>query len=109
MNSDDPSAVELSPNYETSWKEVFRKLVKFSLFDQMSVDTWDDKEVAGNAVEEKRKDGRTPLSWVAGEGREAFVRLLLDRGANIKSKDRDSRTPLRWATEKGHQAVVQLL
>lgn len=45
-SSDDHSAEGLSVNYDTSWGEVFRKLVKFSLSDQMSVDTWDDKEVA---------------------------------------------------------------
>ncbi|RYP60841.1 hypothetical protein DL770_009919 [Monosporascus sp. CRB-9-2] len=46
MSSDDPSTAGLSPNYESSWKEVFRKLIKFSTSDQMSVDAWDDKEVA---------------------------------------------------------------
>ncbi len=46
MSSDDPSAAGLLTNYEISWKEVFRKLVTFSLSDQMSVDTWDKKEVA---------------------------------------------------------------
>lgn len=46
MSSDNPSAAGLSPNYEASWEEVFRKLVKFSASDQIYVDTWDDKEVA---------------------------------------------------------------
>ncbi|KAI1737169.1 ankyrin repeat-containing domain protein [Xylaria scruposa] len=46
MSSDDPSKAGLLANYDTSWGEVFRKLIKFSLSDQMSVSTWDDKEVA---------------------------------------------------------------
>ncbi|TRX92821.1 hypothetical protein FHL15_006227 [Xylaria flabelliformis] len=46
MSSDDPSEAGLLANYNTSWGEVFRKLVKFFLSDQMSVSTWDDKEVA---------------------------------------------------------------
>ncbi|KAI1428568.1 heterokaryon incompatibility protein-domain-containing protein [Xylaria sp. FL1777] len=46
MSSDDPSEAGLLVNYNTSWGEIFRKLVKFSLSDQVSVDTWDDEEVA---------------------------------------------------------------
>ncbi|RYP72136.1 hypothetical protein DL771_004370 [Monosporascus sp. 5C6A] len=46
MSSDDPNVMGLSVNYETSWKDVFLKLVKFSLSDQMSVSTWDGMEVA---------------------------------------------------------------
>ena len=46
MSSDDPIASGLSPKYETPWGEVFRALVKYSISDQMSVDTWDNKEVA---------------------------------------------------------------
>jgi ankyrin repeat protein len=46
MSSDDPNAAKLSANYDTSWKEVIQKLVKFSLSDQMSVSAWDGEEVA---------------------------------------------------------------
>ncbi|KAI0486036.1 hypothetical protein F4859DRAFT_502444 [Xylaria cf. heliscus] len=46
MSSDDPSEAGLLANYNTSWGEVFRKLVKFSLSNQVSVSTRDDKEVA---------------------------------------------------------------
>ncbi|EXA31269.1 hypothetical protein FOPG_18083 [Fusarium oxysporum f. sp. conglutinans race 2 54008] len=47
MSSDDPSAAKLSADYETSsWEKVFQKLIKFSISDRMSVDTWPDKEVA---------------------------------------------------------------
>jgi hypothetical protein len=46
MSSDDPSAARLSADYGASWETVFRKLVAFSLSNQMSVETWDGKEVA---------------------------------------------------------------
>ena len=46
MSSGDPSAAELLPNYETLWEEVFRKLVKFSTSNQVSVKTEEAKEVA---------------------------------------------------------------
>ncbi|KAI0556265.1 heterokaryon incompatibility protein-domain-containing protein [Xylaria curta] len=39
MSSDDPSESGLSANYNTSWGDVFRKLVEFSLSDQISVST----------------------------------------------------------------------
>jgi hypothetical protein len=46
MSSDDPSTAGLSADYGASWETVFRRLVTFSLSDQMSVETWDEKEVA---------------------------------------------------------------
>ena len=46
MCSDDPSTAELEIDYTASWGEVFRKLIRFSLSDQVSVRTWDDVEVA---------------------------------------------------------------
>ncbi|RYP27804.1 hypothetical protein DL767_007516 [Monosporascus sp. MG133] len=58
----------------------------------------------------KDNDGRTPLSWAAGNGRDADVKLLLNTGKiEADSKDRGSRTPLSYAAENGHEAVVRLL
>ena len=45
MSSDDPSAAELSADYDASWETVFKKLVTFSLSPWMYVETWDGKEV----------------------------------------------------------------
>ncbi|KAL8402568.1 hypothetical protein RB596_009081 [Gaeumannomyces avenae] len=46
MSSDDPDAAGLSANYGTSWNDVFQKLIRFCLSDQVSISTWDKKEVA---------------------------------------------------------------
>ncbi|KFY47728.1 hypothetical protein V496_10483 [Pseudogymnoascus sp. VKM F-4515 (FW-2607)] len=55
-------------------------------------------------------NGRTPLSWAAERGHEAFASFLLLR-ANVKvdSKDSKGRTPLSWAAENGQEAVVRML
>ncbi|KAK1470228.1 hypothetical protein CTAM01_16892 [Colletotrichum tamarilloi] len=53
--------------------------------------------------------GRTPLLLAVLYGREAVVRLLLDRDANTEATDEWGRTSLLWAIEKGDEAVVQLL
>jgi ankyrin repeat protein len=64
----------------------------------------------GNKLDSKDDRGRTPLSWVAAQGHEAVVKLLVERDdVPADSKDRDGRTPLSWAAEGGHETVVKLL
>ncbi|KAF2184513.1 hypothetical protein K469DRAFT_708723, partial [Zopfia rhizophila CBS 207.26] len=46
MSSDNLSQASLSPNYGVPWKEVLQRLVKFLLCKQVSVETWDDREMA---------------------------------------------------------------
>lgn len=60
-------------------------------------------------LESKDADGRTPLYWAAWNGREAVVKLLLDKDADLESKDKYGQTPLSQAAKNGHEAVVKLL
>ena len=46
MSSDALNAADLLPDYKVPWKEVFQQLVRFLLCKPVSVETWDDKEVA---------------------------------------------------------------
>lgn len=59
----------------------------------------------------KSRYGLTPLSWAAGNGYDAVVRLLLAKdGVDPDLKDSQyNQTPLSWAAERGHEAVVRLL
>jgi ankyrin repeat protein len=55
--------------------------------------------------------GLTPLSWAAGNGYSAIVKLLLmknDVDADLKDSQY-GRTPLSWAARSGHEAVVKQL
>jgi ankyrin repeat protein len=60
-------------------------------------------------VNKKDKHGLTVLHSAAFGGNEAVVRLLVDRGADVKVKDNDGTTVLCLAALKGNKAMVQLL
>ena len=60
-------------------------------------------------VEPKDENGQTPLSWSAGRGHEAVVRLLIERDVDINTEDNRGRIPLTSAASRGHEAVLRLL
>ena len=53
---------------------------------------------------------KTPLHWAAEKGRDAVVRLLLERAdVDVNSRRMTDLTPLSLAAKNGHEAVVKLL
>jgi hypothetical protein len=46
MSSDDLSKANLLPNYEVEWEELLQRLIKFLLYEKISVETWSGKEIA---------------------------------------------------------------
>jgi Ankyrin repeats (3 copies) len=65
--------------------------------------------LGSNSPNSKDSYGRTPLLYAVGNGHEAVVKLLLDRGAELETKDDIGQTPLSWATRNRHEAVATLL
>lgn len=60
-------------------------------------------------VNKKDARGKSALHWAFSGGNEAVVRLLLDRGADVKATDDNGKTVLHWAALRGNEAMVQLL
>ena len=56
------------------------------------------------------EDGRTPLSWAAGNGDGDVVKLLLEReDITPDTADKYGQTPLWWAAKNGHKDAVRML
>ena len=55
------------------------------------------------------KSGQTPLLRAADAGHTKCIRMLMDKGANVKHADNEGRTALSLAAIKGHKVVAKLL
>ncbi|KAI1735944.1 hypothetical protein F4680DRAFT_276207 [Xylaria scruposa] len=53
--------------------------------------------------------GRTPLSWAAGKGHGAVVKLLIEDSRTDLNATDSGWTPLSWAAANGHDIVTKLL
>lgn len=63
----------------------------------------------GQTLRGGKKIGEIPVSEAAWQGDEDLVKLLLERGADIKTKDGHGSTSLFCPAYKGHEAVTRLL
>ena len=55
------------------------------------------------------EEGRSPVSYAAGNGHFEITKLLLQHGASAHLPDLFDRTPLSWAAGGGHLSTVGLL
>jgi ankyrin repeat protein len=60
-------------------------------------------------IEARDRFGRTPLFVAVKAGKEAVVKLLLERGADIEVRDAHGNAPLHSAAKGGNEAAVELL
>ncbi|MGH7832599.1 MAG: ankyrin repeat domain-containing protein, partial [Candidatus Binatia bacterium] len=62
-----------------------------------------------SAVNEKDKEGRTPLHSAAAGGNAKVVAVLLEKHADVNARAPDDSTPLHYAAAGGHLSVAELL
>ena len=55
------------------------------------------------------QDGITPLMFACSSGRNNFVSILLDSGADVHAKDEEECTALHFAARNGHDDVCHNL
>jgi len=70
-----------------------------------------DGKYEGKGVDANLTDGGgdRPLLWASFDGREAVVRLLLERGADVTLRGSGGHTALFYARSQQHAAIVALL
>ena len=64
---------------------------------------------AGTSVDNKDKEGMTPLMFAAWNGREAAVEILIRAQAKVDAVDANGSTALMLAAEEGHADVLRFL
>ena len=55
------------------------------------------------------QDGITPLIFASSSGKNNFVSILLDGGADVHAKDEEECTALHFAAKNGHDDVCHNL
>lgn len=66
-------------------------------------------EEEGADINEKDKDGYSPLTWAFYSGFPDIVSLLLNKGADINNTEKTGHSPLMWACQNGNSNIVSLL
>jgi ankyrin repeat protein len=61
------------------------------------------------AVDERGKDGMTPLIAAAKTGNYSICEMLLKAGADTSFKDNSGKSALDWATENNYKHIARLL
>lgn len=102
-------AVKRWPGHRKYSQKVPKQMTSFHLAAYFGVDEAVQFLTGSDSPDPEDSYGRTPLSWAAESGREAVVKLLLDKGAELETKSNTGWTPLSWAAWSGHEAVVKLL
>ena len=69
----------------------------------------DDLQLAYSGLDDKDNQGRTSLSWVAQQGNESLVNLLLTCQADPDKADSLGRVPLHWAVVSRNPGCVESL
>jgi hypothetical protein len=113
QNTSKTSACSQAMIYDGSWygfDNTITKMTGLHLAAYFGIERFTSKMLERNAAFNSLDIyGRSPLSWAAGNGHSAVVKLLLERNAASDSLDISDRTPLSWAAENGHDVVVKLL
>ncbi len=63
----------------------------------------------GADINEKNRDGQTPLLVALSYGHTSIVKLLIDEGADINAMDKSEKTALHLAAFKGNTEAIELL
>jgi ankyrin repeat protein len=63
----------------------------------------------GVDVNQRYDNDLTTLMWAAAYGRDAAVKLLLERGADVSAHDNRGKTAADMAAEGGHRRTLESL
>ena len=110
LDNDDPLVKTEKKKINKNKKYIFSNHLHMLIVDQAPIQLISEVINSGVNLEEKNKDGHTPLMLAAIEGHtEAIKALMSSKKVNLNEKNKNGNTPLMLAAIEGHTEAIKIL
>jgi len=87
----------------------YKKMAEDTIFKFIKENSMNNVKLYEAVDSELDDDGNTGLIFAAMHGKKEIVKLLIEKGADVKAKNYDGNTALMLAAYNGYKAIVDML